>query len=162
MRAGTHTLLALASLFCMTAKAQIAEKSIGANFYAGLPSGYLIVYDDKVAEKGVMEYKAGFAAGNNLREYKLGGNYHFMFPNDIRFNFFIGPGVSAGYWKTLNNHEEIQNSGVFMNLNLDGGCEYYFPFPLKIALTVTPEVGIIDDNTGYAFSGGLTFSYYIP
>ncbi|MBC8172863.1 MAG: hypothetical protein H7X71_03060 [Chitinophagales bacterium] len=151
-------IIILALLLSQVTFSQISEKAIGINLIAGTIMGMEVCYQDKITDRGLADIKLGYGKMNTTVNLRASANYDFIIPYEADLNFYIGPGITAGYYYGINNAEfETSYSGAILNLTANIGAEYYFQIPLKVAFVIKPEASLIRKSE--QLTGQLLFSY---
>ena len=112
-------------------------------------------YQRDLSKKGRLEANLGFKNYGNgrysgynygLNEFKLTGFYHWTFDIKDGFRWFVGPGGGVGAWRVNYDDSSFKDqNGTYFILAGNGGVEYNFDFPLRVAVDFRPEVYIGSD-----------------
>lgn len=108
-----------------------------------------------------IEADLGFGGGSYFNVLKFSGIYQWVFELEYPLLWYAGLGASAGFWSYDEDFvTPNDDSGLFMNLAGQVGCEYTFEVPIQISLDFKPEFGILNKyNTGFDGGVGLGIRY---
>ncbi|MFK7000222.1 hypothetical protein [Flavobacterium oreochromis] len=172
------TFLTIITLLGITATSIAQENAIGIRLNENNGFGAEITYQRDLSKENRIEANLGFknqgysrygAYSYDQREVKLTGLYHWVFDIKDGFRWFVGPGAGIGSWKAssyynTNSGRYEDRNGLYLIVAANGGIEYNFDFPLRLAVDVRPELYISSEykditDRGFGPNVGVSARY---
>ncbi|MGY0392386.1 hypothetical protein ACW5R3_07535 [Bizionia sp. KMM 8389] len=156
---------AFLGLFTSSFAQEISKNAIGLRLGDSDGFGAEISYQRALSESNRIEVDFGWRDGRDYDGFKLAGLYHWVWNIEGGFNWYAGPGLGFGsykseYYDNFNNRYKDTDAFVFLAGNV--GIEYSFDFPLLLSLDFRPELGFGSsdyDNNDLDFDIGLGVRY---
>lgn len=141
-------------LFSISSSAQMAKNALGLRFSGSSEIqsvGVEVSYQQNFSDLNRIEADLGFTNSTAVDVFRLAAFYHWVYPLEEGFRWYVGPGGGIGAIDYNTPAPSESNSSVFLILGGQGGIEYVFDeIPLQLSLDLRPEffIGNLDDNLG--------------
>ena len=118
-----------------------------------------ISYQRGLSAVNRVELDMGWASGSFIDLFRFAGFFHWVFPLEHGFAWYVGPGAGVGI---LDYDLPIfeKDSDVFLILGGQGGLQYIFEdIPLQLSLDLRPEFFAGNANDDVDIDLGLSIRY---
>lgn len=143
--------------------AQISPNALGLRFSGSdevESVGVEVSYQKALGDNNRLEADLGINNSSFIDLFRLAGFYHWVFPLEQGFSWYVGPGAGIGIIDYDAPVFVERDSDVFLILGGQAGIEYSFDqIPLQLSLDLRPEifVGSIGDDLDIDL--GVSFRY---
>ncbi len=141
-------IIILLSVLTLSVAASAQPKAIGLR----LANGAEITYQNYLGARNFLEVDLGWMGSSG---FHLSGIYDFHLGSAGNFNFYVGPGVSLGFY---NNDSSTDFSAAIVG---QLGAEFVIPgFPMNISLDWRPAIYLTGQHFGWqGFGLGLKYRF---
>lgn len=165
MKKITLALIALIGIISL-GYGQVNPHTIGLRFGgSNYGSGIEVSYQHGLGETNRLELNLGVGSERLYSRVGVSGIYHWVFPIQDNFNWYVGPGAQLWSFSyksiTINGQEQ---SGTKVGLAVGGqiGLEYDFidlDVPFTASIDTRPMFNLVSNNNGFDYGLAITLRY---
>lgn len=146
----------------LSSSAQVDPNALGMRLSGNDDSESLaaeISFQKGLSGRNRVEFDLGWSSGSFVDLFRVAAFFHWVFPLDQGFAWYLGPGLGTGILDDDRPRFE-EKSDVFIILGGQGGMQYSFKdLPLQLSLDLRPEFFAGKSNDELAIDLGLSIRY---